>query len=204
MRLRRENKKANLMENSTELVIAILILLILFVACVKIYQNFLQDRELTSAKNVVKVIEQKILDVEENANVKKTIRGVNGDGWFLTSFDFSNPNRPDACFEKPCIYICKKSTGDLEKNCNEKGVFRRMEVDEILVRGYVMEADNIDKLGGGVKGEEEPREKNYIPLPNNKLLELEIEKKTEGGKKKLIITHYTDEYLANKDKIKNG
>ena len=197
MKLRKKDKKANLMENSTELVIAILILLILFVAVVKIYTNFLQDRELASAKSVVKVIEQKILDIEENTNVKKTLRGVNGEGWFLTAFDFSDPNRPDACFEKPCIYICKGSGDFREESCKENGVFRRLDVDEILINDYVMEADNFDKLGGGVKGEEKPRRKDYILLPN-KLIELRIQK-INDGEKALIIEHFSDDYTGSRE-----
>lgn len=199
-----KNKKANLMENSTELVIAILILLILFVAVVKIYTNFLQDRELTSAKNVVNVIEQKILDASENSNVKKTIRGVNGEDWVLTAFDFSSLNRPDACFEQPCIYICKTAKRLIKDDCEDKGVFRRLEVDEIKTIELDFSEDWVG--GGGVAAPTGSSFKNSskINLPQNKLLELEIEKKTENGKKKLIITHYTDEYLANKDKLKNG
>lgn len=197
------------MENSTELVIAILILLILFAAVVKIYTNFLQDRELASAKRFLNVLDGKIELADNGISTKKIMQGVNGDDWFLTKFDFSDTDRPDACFEKPCIFICKgvisKYASDatvieeIKNYCKEYGKFLRYDFDEIFVNDYVMRGKQLDSLGGGIESERKPTRLNYINLPKNKLIEIEIEKNVVDGKKVLGIIHYSDDYTGSRD-----
>ncbi len=206
MKIEKKDKGGNLMENSTELVIAVLILVILFAACVKIYTNFLQDREINSAKRFGDVIEQRINDVEDNNPVKKTINSVNGEGWFLTSFNFSNFNRPDACFEQLCLAICKGNGENKEASCKEKGVFKKLDFDEIIINvthatkdmAFARPTSDFESWTGYYN----KQNLDYLAFEKNKLLELEITKKMEGSKKILVITHYTNEYLDHMDEIR--
>src|SRR3989338_7981262 len=102
-----KSKRADLREHTVQVFVAVFILVIIFGFAVNFYFSYSQNKEKESAKSIINVLEERIKSMPENSAVNKTIQGVNGENWVLTSFDFSNPNRPDACFEQPCIYICK-------------------------------------------------------------------------------------------------
>src|SRR3989344_2229842 len=194
-----KSKRADLREHTVQVFVAVFILVIIFGFAVNFYFSYSQNKEKESAKSIINVLEERIKSMPENSAVNKTIQGVNGENWVLTSFDFSNPNRPDACFEQPCIHICKAVSSSIEEDCKNNGVFRRLNYDEIEIINPIVVS--VYSRGGGkqIMGYKEAYN-IAIDLPKN-LIEIQIEKRIENGKKILIITHYSEEYLANKHKL---
>ncbi len=202
----KSNKKAIVLENTLSVIVAVIGLLLLIYSAYYLYNKLTTNIETESAKDVATLIEGKINSLPENQGANITLRGVNGEGWALTAFDKYNPYRADACFFEPCIYVCKISdpsavpTGDsLKRDCETKGFFRKLDFDRIqLVIPFVAE---VKSPGGGkaVLGYTQGYDKTIF-LPN-RLVEIQIEKKVESGERVLVITHYSQEYLANKDKL---
>ena len=192
-----KNKKAIVLENTLSVIIAVLGLLLLIYSAYYLYNKMTSNIETESAKEIANLIEKKINALPDNQAANITIRGVNGDNWVLTSFDFSNQNRPDACFEQPCIYICKSASNSIENDCKKNGFFRRLNFDEILVHDYVMEDIKENNPLSDIYLGKEPKRKIYIYLPN-KLIELKIEK-TSTNKKILIIEHFSDDYTGSRE-----
>ena len=134
------NKKADLREDGVKVMIAIIVLVLFVFGVGKLYASYTQNTELESAKSTINVIEAKINAHPENTITNITIRCVNAKNLVLTAFDLTNPNRPDACFEQSCIYICKLNSFlsyqddlSLKRDCESRKSFRKLSFDEIKI-----------------------------------------------------------------------
>ena len=134
-----------------------------------------------------------------------TLQGINGEDWAFLAWDKNNLGRPDSCFFDSCIYVCKAerdALGILYTPDCKRGFMRKVDFDKIEVKNPI-----ISKIQQGGAGQTlttivyRENNINFINLPN-KLIQIQIEKKIENNKKILIVSHFSEEYLANKDKIK--
>lgn len=149
------------------------------------------------AQNIIENIKGKIDNLKEEETGRFNIRGL--DGWFLAGWGKNELNRlnnneiverPEKCFLKSCICICKGIPEDpeiprptIENNCQEKGFCRYFEQEKIKIRGRDRAEIYVSDGGVGsfpamgrtaIKSFETP----YIPLKSN-LIEIEISKKTD-------------------------
>jgi len=186
-----KNKKAIVLENTLSVIIAVIGLLLLIYSAYYLYNKLTNNIETESAKEVANLIEKKINALPDNQAANITIRGVNGDDWYLIGFNVNNPNRPNKCFLNSCLCVCK---GDLMtlpeyqgKICQDTGFCRKTDRNITTNNFEIGDQVIVFKLFP----------KSNIPLPL-KLIELNIDKKENL----LNITFYSKSYYDNIDYIK--
>ena len=186
-----KNKKAIVLENTLSVIIAVLGLLLLIYSAYYLYSKLTTNIETESAKEVANLIEKKINALPDNQAANITIRGVNGNNWYLIGFNVNNPNRPNKCFFNSCLCVCKGDSTLPEyqgKICQDTGFCRK--TDRNITTNNFEIGDHYTGFKLFIK--------NNIPLPL-KLIELNIDKKENL----LNISSYSNSYYDNIKYIKN-
>lgn len=101
------NKKGDLMNNFLGVLIAVIGIGLLIFGAVKIWSVGF-NQEAGNAKSVMNSLEAKInlINAGESGNI--LLQGFEGaENWYIFGFDKSNSLRPDKCFFKSCICICR-------------------------------------------------------------------------------------------------
>ena len=171
------NKKGDLLNNVLSLLIAAIGIGLLVFAVVKLYGVTVNQEE-ENAKNTLNVIGGKIKNLNDGETGKYPIQGI--EGMFLTGWSGDNKERPDKCFLKSCICVCK---GDVEnyyfnsleisKKCQEKGFCRDIDKGQLSISSIIKAYEvGIEEL------KREEKLVNYITFPKN-LIEIEIKKEKD-------------------------
>lgn len=154
------NKKAMLIGSTLKIVLAVAILVLLFIGVGKVYSSVTGDTEIENVQRTADMIEAKINALKLNENTTLTLSGFDSsETWVITGWGKGDINAPDKeeCFLSSCICIC--SNGFQAKECKEKGICKKFDVEHVEV---------------GEKGFTP-----YVALPKN-FLEVEIEKGTSS------------------------
>lgn len=202
------HKKGQLKENTLELIIAGLGLLIIFGGGYAAYNYFKlhgQQQE-TQAKGVLEIIDAKIKGLKELDKTNVLIKGPCGeadnkgncikDMWYLTGWSKDDVTRPERCFFKSCVCACKLekkaedifSFGDkeLKNSCqnSKTGFCKEVESDKLIIFSkQIKKVPNVESPTPG-----DPlvnfvaEDKQFIPFRSN-LIRLEIQK----NKNEIII-----------------
>jgi len=92
-------------------VVAVVGLALLIFAIAKLYGNFANQESKNAQKNLENLL-IKINAVEDGQKSSTLLVGPN-DHWFLASWKVSEPGRPEKCYAKDCICICKYLKEDI-------------------------------------------------------------------------------------------
>lgn len=170
------NKKGDLLNNVLGLIIAAIGIGLLIFGAVKLY-GATESQEEEGAKNILTVISEKINNLKDGETGKYPVQGI--EEWFLTGWNASDLTRPDKCFFKSCICVCKKLSVSyyasdkvkLKEDCQKNGFCKEIDKEDIRING------------GGVYIVGEDRDKisyrDFILFQKN-LIELEIRKEKES------------------------
>jgi hypothetical protein len=109
-----ENKKALIMHNTLEIIVAILGLLIIGGIFLAIYLTINTDNELDNVSKTLDKIISSIKKLEVEKSTSLTLQGFkNSENWLVRGFSKTTPNRPESCFNldraepSSCICLCK-------------------------------------------------------------------------------------------------
>jgi hypothetical protein len=185
-------KGQDLKENVPGIIIAVIGLAIIVAAVwlsISAYRN--QDTE--SAKAIINNIDGKISLIEEGQPAKVVIKGVKD--WNLIGWSKNDLNRPDKCYFKSCICICKLDLGrinlkptDYANDCQANGMCRLYDsgnASAFTINSYQKEKKPLinsseDLLNvmknPSIAGTDDIDKLNYIEFDNSKLFELTIYK----------------------------
>lgn len=110
--IRRMNKKADLMNNTLEIIVAVVGLLIIIGGIYLLYQHY-ANAESESAKNTINVLEAKINAVGEGQTANVLIQGFDykysssdPSRWYIMGWGKNDIEKPGKCLDS-CICICK-------------------------------------------------------------------------------------------------
>ena len=147
-----KNKKGDLLNNVLTTVIAVLGIALLIYGAWKLYSVYLNTDEL-SAKAAMNAIDGRIGNVQRGETTKLAMKGA--ENWFLTAWNNDDPGRPDKCYLKSCICVCKgyntvvkysisSNTGMIYLNemsplCQKDGFCRFYDDAVIHVEGFAIE-----------------------------------------------------------------
>lgn len=188
------NRKADLFDNVTSIIITVIGLLLIIVAAAKLY-SYYSNQEERNAQHLIDSVVGKIEFLKEGQTANLVFAGFvskKSYGWSLWGWSKGDLDRPDKCYFKSCICICPdiKSNAkptitsvyneyNAEIPCQEKGFCRLFDQTEVIVQrnetGYKMYASSRT-------GETYPSGtvlNKGIFLPQN-LIELEINKSKDS------------------------
>ena len=123
-------KKADLMNNVLTTIIAVVGLVIIFIAAWQLYSVSVNQAEM-NARRTIDSIEGRFDNLEEGQVGSMTIRRMNG--WAIVGWDKDGERKPDKCYFKSCICMCKYSGNE-----RDKGNF----IDVCQANGYCRLFDN--------------------------------------------------------------
>src|SRR3989344_6097370 len=118
----RKEKKAILMNNTLELILAAVgIAILVFFVLSKIFSNSGADQEAQSVKRLADKVEKISEIVHEDENFNLVVRGVYSldNNYFLTGWSKSSLDRPNKCYFNSCICVCKS-------DCQKDGICRKV------------------------------------------------------------------------------
>ncbi len=132
------NKRADLMDNVLTTIIAVVGLVIIFVAAWQLYSIYANQEE-TNARKTIDSIEGRFGNLENGQMGSVSLRKI--PGWFIAGWSRDESDRPDKCYFKSCLCICKHnlpiqsintigSRKELADNCQAKGFCRTFEEAE--------------------------------------------------------------------------
>lgn len=135
------NKKGDLTKEGLEIILAV-VAIVLVVVVVGLLWNAFVNSEDQNAKKTMGFIEAKINALKAGENNTFIVQGFSGaENWIIVGWNKSEPGRPDACYFKGCLCICKQvGTGELikssdkniiAKDCTAKGFCRTFNLDDI-------------------------------------------------------------------------
>ena len=114
----KKNKRGIMLDNVLSLIL-FAICFALIIAGVFIVTKIYVANEEENAKNFINILEAKINNLKDGEIGRFTMTGV--EGWFLTGWGSADLNRPDKCFFKSCICVCKGGKRDISsKNINSE------------------------------------------------------------------------------------
>ena len=130
-----KNKNALLLNNTFSIIIAAICLALLFYGVSKVYSRYTSNEETENAKTLIDSIESKINALEYNQKNTFSFRGISTENqWYIIGWGKQEIGRPDKCFFKSCLCICKSESTDIleiSKSCQKDGFCREFE-EEIL------------------------------------------------------------------------
>lgn len=143
-----KNKKGDLRENITDLIIGVLCVILIIAAAVIIYRVF-ANQENQNAKNTLSNLEGKVnaLDAGQgNSFIIQGFKGVASENnadqtWYFVGWSKNESSRPDQCYFESCICICKgylvatkyQTKQELATECANQGFCKTFNVDNIAV-----------------------------------------------------------------------
>lgn len=135
------SKKADLLNNVLTTIIAVIGLAIIFFAAWKLYSVYVSQDE-KNAQTIANVIEARVNALGDYQTGNVVIRGL--PDWFIGGWGKNDAPRPDACYLKSCICVCKgtvtaadvkDNTGAAARYCNAKGYCRFFDLDDASAEG---------------------------------------------------------------------
>jgi len=170
----RRNKKADLLENALTLIIAVVGLAIIFYAGWQLYSVYVNQDE-TNAKTAINTIEGRINLLEDGQLGKVVVKQISG--WFIAGWGKNDAGRPDKCYFKSCLCICKDSVSSNIEDCQTNGFCRLFDVEDVNVNANVMQVEVI-AAGESAIATESCGSQDLIPLKEEKgaLLEIPVKK----------------------------
>ena len=127
---------------------------ILVFVIVKVY-NIIVNQETEDAKRLIDEVRERSEAIKENEAGKFVVKGLKG--WFLTGWGRDDLTRPDKCFFKSCICICK-GKGNAKDICQENGICRDVTFGNVLVADFAKL--NIEGVVMNFKAEDVIKEKD--------------------------------------------
>jgi hypothetical protein len=128
-----KNKKGDLLNNVLTTVIAIIGIALLIYGAWKLYSVYLSSDEL-NAKAAINTLDGRIGATQVGQTAEFSVAGI--DKWIIVAWNINNPGRPEKCYSKNCICICKfpeKTIGSISawqyawnfnKYCQDSGLCR--------------------------------------------------------------------------------
>jgi hypothetical protein len=203
-----EGTVANTMGTILALTATIVIVIFIYIAITQI----VRDNELEAAKSIADKIKAKIDAIEPGQNNTFTFQGNKDLGenkWYILGWNKADASKPDKCFfSNSCICICKGSNfGASAGDCQTKGICREFETRSLEIKElFILEKTRDGQttyIQGGIPvtpkigtGEFYVSSIPIIPVPKNFFI-LEIKKEQDN----ITVSHYSDSYLQNKDKL---
>lgn len=127
-----------LMKNVLSVILFIVSFALIAYGVYKVYGVFL-NQELKNAQNTLDKISAKIGAIEDGKNTTLTMQGFsNSRSWRIVAWSKSDSvdMKPEPCYYKSCICICKASSytqeGDLE-DCKKNNLCKTFDYDEIII-----------------------------------------------------------------------
>lgn len=114
--------------NVLGIVIAVIGIVVFVYAFTRLY-DYNVDQEKEKAQSVLSSLIDKANALPEQVSSLTTIQGV--DDWYLAGWSDSEVNKPDRCYDKSCVCICKDSPSS--PSCQES-VCLRVEQSSVFVR----------------------------------------------------------------------
>jgi hypothetical protein len=124
------NKKALIRHNTLQIIIVFAGILIFVLAIWVGVSKIGLDEEEGIAKTGIEKIEGKINSISPGQQTEVSIQGVNS--WFLTGWSGSPNPRPEKCFFKSCVCICKEVS---KESCDNQGFCREVDTPEVKITG---------------------------------------------------------------------
>ena len=179
--MRKINRKgAEEQDSFISLILAVIAIGILVFGIVKIYYGNVQIEE-KNAKEIANIIEARINALESEQEGQFLVRSpCSADntkkcGWFVAGWGRNDIDKPDKCFIKSCVCVCKGSKNNLQSTCQNSGLCRDVDVKEI----EVININTITSPSGDYTGVVAPKTETvnygYISL-NKPISEIEINK----------------------------
>ena len=130
-------RRGEMTDNTLGIVLAVIGLIGLAFLGVKLYSLFV-DQDLKNAKAFINDLTTKIENLETGESNSFALRGI--EDWVLVGWDLNDPlatpsnpfGRPDKCFLKPCLCLCK-GYKDSPLNCQEVGFCRAVDAKDVEI-----------------------------------------------------------------------
>jgi len=127
-----EKKGDIVLKNVLGMVIAVIGIGMLILGIVNVYKA-ISNQEIKSAESRIEVLVSQIDNLNEGQQGTFSITGYrNSKEWFLLGWSNLASGKPDKCFDKSCICLCKGTTGDICQVSGE-GVCRTLDEEEVDV-----------------------------------------------------------------------
>ncbi len=108
-----KNKRGSvwLPEESSKMVIAVIVLIFLVYFAFRLYYAKIYSDEYKQAEATL----ERLKDVIKSSNGSEVVSGITPEGWYVVGF-IGDEEKPLSCLQKNCLCICQD-----ENKCDEKG-----------------------------------------------------------------------------------
>jgi hypothetical protein len=135
----RMKKRGILLGNVTNIIIAVLGLLVFGFFVIQVYKLYV-NQESTNAKNMLDMLSAKIEALNINESSEILLQGFKGgENWALVGWgknEGEKEGKPDKCFGKTCLCVCNSVTAreQIGPVCQESGNCKFFETSELSIQ----------------------------------------------------------------------